>query len=912
MTPTFSTLRVVSEQNRDEPFVTEQRVACTVAEVLGIPSHALDLHTPLTAYGIDSLGAMQLVAALEDRFHCSLPESLLTDSPNVQRLTEALRHSTMPGDADTGDTGALCQQMLEDSRLDDDIQPAMAARTAGAPKQVLLTGATGFLGTALLRELIDAGLYVVCPVRATSGAPADRVRASLEQFGLWRDSDIHRFLAIAADLEQPGIGLPRALYDDLASETDAVYHAAADVNWVSDYGSLRAANITGTHALLRFACTGRLKRFHFISSLSVCMAADGPPVVLEQTDMLPWADRLPLGYAQSKCVGESLVRAASRRGLPAQIYRPALLAGHSISGASNADDLIAALLKGCIQLGAAPDLDWVFDAVPVDTAAHAIVTMSRSCGAALETFHLRHPRPRHWRECVLWMNVYSYPVRLEPFTQWVERLRRDARSPEHALYLLRAFFTRRIQGRTAPEHYEEGAHARIDSHRTRGRERLAGIAYPPLDAHRVESYLDDLVRRNFLPPPPASRQAASPAPAEAEWTRRCEAALRNYFSDDRLRVLEASLVARGSDHSLISELTSWKRGQHTGLFQYRLSVAGRPAGSASTGVAPKGSVEPLDIMAKVKPPDEDVIEVAETIAAMVDGQLHRQVSRFRDRLGARGGHVRELEIYRRHRDDLIGRHLPRCYGTWDDEPCHRWTLLLEYLRDMTVMDAHDPAAWTEPYRTAAIDGLAAIHATWLGCERELASLPWIGDIPSTDSIVEMRPLWTSLANHAAPAFQTWAGSDLVAIHATLAGTPVRWAPALESVPRTLIHNDFNPRNVALRTTVDGPQLVAYDWELATVGAPPRDLAEFLCFVLPEDVAWPALADAIEQHRAALERYSGRALDRDAWQDAFHSALAHLLVSRLALYAMINRVRPLSFLPRVVRTWARLFDLSRPA
>jgi aminoglycoside phosphotransferase (APT) family kinase protein len=124
----------------------------------------------------------------------------------------------------------------------------------------------------------------------------------------------------------------------------------------------------------------------------------------------------------------------------------------------------------------------------------------------------------------------------------------------------------------------------------------------------------------------------------------------------------------------------------------------------------------------------------------------------------------------------------------------------------------------------------------------------------------------------------------------------------------LIHNDFNPRNVAIRNGPDGPRLVAYDWELATIGAPQRDLAEFLCFVLPEDAEPYVLADAIELHRATLERRSGLPLGRRDWQVGFQSALAHVLVSRLALYAMITRVRPLSFLPRVVRTWARLNEL----
>ena len=886
MTATASPLSVVSEYT----------VAATVAQVLGIPPQTIDPHTRLTAYGIDSLGAMQVVAALEDQFRCSLPESLLTDCPNLRRLTDVLKRSTSPDEADAGAADSLREQMIADSLLDNDITPARATRAAGAPQRVLLTGATGFLGSALLRALIDAGVHVVCLVRATSVCPARRVRTSLEKYGLWRDSDVRGFRAVAADLEQPLMGLSQEVYESLAEETGAVYHAAADVNWVADYTALRSANVSATTSLLRFACTGRLKRFHFVSSLSVCMAADGPAVVSEQTDMLSYADRLPLGYAQSKCVAESLIRAAASRGLPAQIYRPALLAGHSSSGASNPDDLIAALLKGCIQLGAAPDLDWTFDAVPVDTAAAAIVAMSRSCGSGLEAFHLRHPRPRHWRECVLWTNFFGYPVRLEPYDQWTERLRRDARQPEHALYLLRGFFTRRIHGRTAPEHYQESSHSPIECRRTRGRERLAGIDYPPLDAERLDSYLSDLVRQGFLPPP-TSRRDAPPASADLTWTTRCERALQQHFDDRRLHVRDVALVQRGSEHSIISEMTSWKRGQRTGLFHYRLALTRGPDTTS------------FEVMAKVKPPDKDVMEVAETTAAVVDAPLHRQIRKFRDRLGARGGHVRELEIYRLLGSDRIGRYLPRCYGTWADEDRQQWTLLLEYLRDMTVMDAQDPAVWTDQFRSAAIDGLAAIHARWLGREHELAGHAWIGHIPSTHALIEMRPLWATLARQSAPTFHSWAGSGLVDAHAMLAATPERWAPALETLPRTLIHNDFNPRNVALRRTTAGPQLVAYDWELATIGAPQRDLAEFLCFVLPEHVTEPVLTGAIERHRSMLEQQSGQTLGNREWHEGFCSALAHFLVSRLGLYGMIHRVRPLTFLPRVVRTWSRIHALT---
>ena len=154
---------------------------------------------------------------------------------------------------------------------------------------------------------------------------------------------------------------------------------------------------------------------------------------------------------------------------------------------------------------------------------------------------------------------------------------------------------------------------------------------------------------------------------------------------------------------------------------------------------------------------------------------------------------------------------------------------------------------------------------------------------------------------------------MVRTHATIVETIRDWWPALEALPRTLIHNDFNPRNICLRR---GPassddegrlRLCAYDWELATVGAPQRDLAELLCFVLPVDVADEHIEHWIERHRRLLERESGIAIDRADWTEGFRAANFDLMLSRLPMYALIHRIRRQPFLPRVVRTWRRLYE-----
>jgi aminoglycoside phosphotransferase (APT) family kinase protein len=112
----------------------------------------------------------------------------------------------------------------------------------------------------------------------------------------------------------------------------------------------------------------------------------------------------------------------------------------------------------------------------------------------------------------------------------------------------------------------------------------------------------------------------------------------------------------------------------------------------------------------------------------------------------------------------------------------------------------------------------------------------------------------------------------------------------------------------LRGGTDGPlRLCAYDWELATIGPPQRDLAEFLCFVLAPDTAANDAPYWIQHYRNLLEEQIGTAIDPIEWDAGFRAALCDLLIDRLAMYAMINRFRPQTFLPRVVRTWLALHN-----
>jgi thioester reductase-like protein len=852
----------------------EAAIAAVAARYLR-PGAAFDPDVPLALLGIDSLKTIEMAVALEETLGCDVAPELLADCADARTLAvllTQLREGRVVGASD--DPFA---EMLADAVLPPDVRPP--ERTAvtgglGTAHRILLTGATGFLGRALLDELLErSAAEIVCLVRshACPTAPA-RVRV------------------VTGDLSRPLMGLTPADFNRLAGEVDAVVHCGAMVNWVYAYSSLRAANVLGTLELLRLA-SARGIPFHFISSMSVCYPSEGPRLADERFDGLAHLRGVHLGYAQTKVVAEALVRQAHGRGLPARIYRPALITGDSRTGAYNRDDLISALVRGCVQMGTAPDLDWKLDCQPVDHVAKAIVALSDAPESVL---HLGHHRPRHWRECVLWMRMYGYPLRLVPYHAWLRQLDRETGplandAATHPLRPLRTFFLERpsAAGLTLPELYEETRRTHADSSATCSVLKGKGIDAPPIDASLLETYFAALRKSGDLPSLAAPRSRTSKRAAGA---LKLDADLLSELLARQVRAVR--ILDTGSDHSIVSELTAWRSGRTSGLFRLKVDFA-----DESTQA----------MWLKLKAADSDVIAVGRSLGALVDPALGDAYAQWGDRIGLAMSHRREVEIYRQT-DARFVNHTPRVLGSILDDKREVWAIALEDVESAVLRDsAENPHAWESRHIRAALDGLASLHAIWYGREAELRSQPWIGHVASTASVVEMTSLWRALARHAAPAFSSWAHPDMSTIQERLIGSIADWRPSIESAPQTLIHHDFNPRNLCLHA--DNGRLITYDWELATIGAPQRDLVEFLCFVLPPDIAQADLHAWMEYYRTALEHATCSSIDTDTWKDGFRSALFDLLLNRLAVYAVVNRVRAQPFLPRVVATWRRLYELT---
>lgn len=377
----------------------------------------------------------------------------------------------------------------------------------------------------------------------------------------------------------------------------------------------------------------------------------------------------------------------------------------------------------------------------------------------------------------------------------------------------------------------------------------------------------------------------------------------NKITDDSVEVIGAVRVDRELGSSIVSELTA-------------RSVAKKALGllPMELDVLDGGCRRTLDVMVKIKPLDAEVIEVGNQVAAMCGGALADSYARFKDDVGFKNTHVRELGIYRL-RDPQLERVMPHLYGIYEDASREAYVVVMEMLDKQVILrdTADRPDLWKPNYIEAALRDIGRVHGAFLGRESELEAHPWFGPVMTAEKMVQMRPLWRALAENAALEYGDWIGDeDLQTVHETVA-TISEWWGEIERMDRTLVHNDFNLRNIAMRIDAADPlgvRLVAYDWELATLHLPQRDAAEFLAFVLPDDVDSETLSRYISIHRESVAATTGREIDPDEWTHGFALALRDFVITRLSLYMMGHTFRDYTFLDRVVHTTRRTARLLR--
>ncbi len=376
------------------PFL-DSRAAVAFASALAFEFPGVVVPPALLVRATDPVSlAAQLVAAAHPQGISTAAISADCEPPATDRLgsvsaasctIEWEKEATLPSDVT-----AMAPALPSSCQL------ASTVADGNRPRHYLLTGATGFLGSFVLQELLDttpADIQLHCIVRAANNeAAGERLRQVALANQLSSVTDViqwQRVVPVAGDVSSARFGLSPAAYEALSAAVRCVVHCAAEVHMLRPYLALRVPNVLGTLHVLRFVCHATTpsapKTLCYASTTSVLRYRPCPeqhadlgqqpsnePIALEQLDSCS-------GYVQSKVVAERLVIEAARRGLNVGVVRMARV-GPSSAGISNHRDLVSLLLAGVTELQMAPPrvegTPIAFDMVPVETVAHAIVRMA--------------------------------------------------------------------------------------------------------------------------------------------------------------------------------------------------------------------------------------------------------------------------------------------------------------------------------------------------------------------------------------------------------------------------------------------------------------------------------------------------------------------------------------------------------
>ncbi|KAL9609620.1 MAG: hypothetical protein Q9167_005621 [Letrouitia subvulpina] len=391
------------------------------------------------------------------------------------------------------------------------------------PLTVFLTGATGFLGVYILRDLLQRkSIKVIAHVRAkTTQTAFERVQQACQAYSIWSPDLASHLECVPGDLTGPKLGMEPETWEKIANETDVVIHNGAQVHWVLPYASLKPPNVLSTLSTLSLCSTPKPKTFTFVSSTSILdtdhyvQMSNRGQAIPESDDLEGSRKGLGTGYGQSKWVSEQLIREAGRRGLNGMIVRPGYVSGESQSGVTNTDDFLVRYLKTCTQLRAAPNIQNTVNMVPVDHVARAVVACalypSNGNGAGIAVSQVTaHPRIT-FTDFGAALGKYGYDVALVGYEEWKQKVLeyvegKEDGQEELALMPLLHFVAGDLPSNTiAPDLDDSNTRAALAKD-------AAGSTKPAVEGVTVElvgTYLAYLIAIGFMPPPPLSSNHAT-------------------------------------------------------------------------------------------------------------------------------------------------------------------------------------------------------------------------------------------------------------------------------------------------------------------------------------------------------------------------------------------------------------------
>lgn len=292
-----------------------------------------------------------------------------------------------------------------------------------------------------------------------------------------------------------------------------------------------------------------------------------------------------------------------------------------------------------------------------------------------------------------------------------------------------------------------------------------------------------------------------------------------------------------------------------------------------------------NVLIKSKPLDDEVIKGLHLIAASIDPDLSDLLKQSKLHLEYNKCHVKEIELYEYlHKKDF--KNSPSYYGKHINSKREIYILMQEFLNasSMRIMNSENqPEKWGQEDIISVIKSITKFHQEvsindfrhvqefkpWKSTELYKKMMAILITENTTDEHVEVL---NSLYNEIEELEKEAISIDL---------------------EKTVIHNDFNSRNIAIRK--NGAPVI-YDWELSVIDFPHRDIIEFLSFVLPLNFKRETFYFYLREHYLLYD-----AIHWKEWLKGYKYSLKVLIITRLSFYEVSGILVTYNFSKRVLNS-----------
>jgi Phosphotransferase enzyme family len=307
---------------------------------------------------------------------------------------------------------------------------------------------------------------------------------------------------------------------------------------------------------------------------------------------------------------------------------------------------------------------------------------------------------------------------------------------------------------------------------------------------------------------------------------------------------------------------------------------------------------------KVKPHGRVISDMLAGLSGLCNERLQKEYGIIKDKTGFYYTHDKEIELYKQHKHTFF----PVIYGYYINENDNVYALLMEYFEDVEMLNSvMDINLWDKEHIDLGLKALITWHKNNTG-KTEWYTTKY-SDIRNEEQIKQLQKTWLELLINAHQRFP-----DLYSEHFTqclkdgIQEILALWIE-LEDVPKSVAHNDFNPRNVFFKNDdSNGKNICVYDWELATVHFPVYDLIEFLSFT-SSNLNDETIINYFKQFQDELSHDVPLYANNSIFRASLLCSAYDFGLHRLGMYMMAHSVGPYPFIPHVIKNYERILNYA---